>query len=489
MKWIASNFAVVLLWVSTTANVVASDAPSANPTASSYPSAVPSSSPSSSLNPTTVPSSAPSSSFGPSTSPSDVPSVSPSDSPSDAPSATPSLSLVPSFEGQSQPPSSSPSISPSMSPSVSFAPSQGPREQFGTQVASPKGTLPADVMAAYSDQVFSYIDGNSTQTTRRALALVRTVGSVTVTVDAELINCDLIVNLGINATGLDCCDVLTTITAPVSAGVDLDVIVSTVETDVKSGDFSAAIATRSGLALTVVLEASEQPSSAPSSNPSNSVVPSEVPSASPSGSPSDVPSVTPSSTPSDTPSVTPSLAPTDLVCKDDPNFFLNGVTRLTCAWVEKKKTETRCLLVDKISGELVSFYCQETCIDSCSSEAPTEVPTPAPTFLPSAKDPCLDRSGYLYNGKEGKGCNWAARRVTKRCKKKEGRDIGGKVKDYCPSVCDLRCKCTNSKENFRFKGQKVTCKILRKNQCQKKKGKKIIADFCPRKCKDCYKEQ
>jgi len=78
------------------------------------------------------------------------------------------------------------------------------------------------------------------------------------------------------------------------------------------------------------------------------------------------------------------------------------------------------------------------------------------------------------------------------CRKKE-KVLGGKIKDFCPSVCNLRCSCKNSKIAFTLKdvGKKSEyfCSDFKgKRHCDEpiKNRKKFMKDFCPRKCGDCY---
>jgi len=225
----------------------------------------------------------------------------------------------------------------------------------------------------------------------------------------------------------------------------------------------------------IILPPSEQPSGSPSSLPSTSVVPSGNPSSSPTN-----PTAAPSDPPSDTP----------LLCADDDDFKWKNKKKFTCKWVAKKKTAKRCTLIHPPSGKPISFHCPATCeIPDCFSPEPTNSPTVSPTFQPSTRSQCDDREGFLYKGKPKKDCSWAFRAPNKRCKL-SFIDSGFKmkVKDVCPSVCDLRCKCTNSKQVFRLQKTRTTCRqIKRKKDCKRRVyRKRIVADFCPRKCKDCY---
>mmetsp|Transcript_24742 Transcript_24742/g.55259 ORF Transcript_24742/g.55259 Transcript_24742/m.55259 type:complete len:493 (-) Transcript_24742:94-1572(-) len=490
MKWIVANLSF-LLWLSAGAGVTAY---SAAPSVSSFPSSFPSNSPSESYVPSDSPSDVPSGS------PSDVPSGGPtmaSEVPSADPSPSPSISIVPTFEGQSQPPSASsapsskpsvtasemPSDVPSEVPSVvpSLAPSSTPSSASETISAQEKGTdttqQAIDIGEATKKVYEDSVNG------RRSLTAANAVFEVAATIIdcAELLDADPTLNV---TTSL-CVSVLVTITAPASSAVNPADVVSVNEAKVTSGDFAKELFAVSGIVAAVLLPPSEQPSSSPSESPSLSSAPSGSPSDTPSISPSDHPSMSPSGSPSGLPSTSPSQPPS-IDCSDDPSFSLNNVKRLTCSWVAKKKTATRCMLVDKVSGLDVSYFCPFTCDPVCTTDAPTAAPTLAPTLSPSSESRCVDDPNLKYKGDSEKNCKWVGLSTLKRCKKKQS---GEKLAVSCPSVCDYRCSCVNSKKKFQVKtfDGKSTCKVIRKKHCQMKAIKnKIVADFCPRKCGSCY---
>eukprot|EP00534_Pseudo-nitzschia_fraudulenta_P016334 CAMPEP_0201251764 /NCGR_PEP_ID=MMETSP0852-20130820/66528_1 /ASSEMBLY_ACC=CAM_ASM_000632 /TAXON_ID=183588 /ORGANISM="Pseudo-nitzschia fraudulenta, Strain WWA7" /LENGTH=457 /DNA_ID=CAMNT_0047551377 /DNA_START=102 /DNA_END=1475 /DNA_ORIENTATION=- len=193
-----------------------------------------------------------------------------------------------------------------------------------------------------------------------------------------------------------------------------------------------------------------------------------------------VSSVPPSAFPFGAPTGTPTSISTG-VCVDDANFRLNDKERLGCVWVSKKR-DTRCALVHKAQSQPASAYCRGTCSESCFTEEPTVAPTTEPTFTPSDGSRCLDDDNFII-GK--KSCKWVGKNPTKRCAKKSDGS-GTRAMDACPSVCNLRCTCANSKKSFKFEKSRVLCKIMRKEHCKAASGKKIVADHCPRKCNDCY---
>lgn len=225
-----------------------------------------------------------------------------------------------------------------------------------------------------------------------------------------------------------------------------------------------------------MLPPSEEPSSSPSLPPSISFSPSSIPSS--------VPSLKPSTFPSETPSNNFFSNSPTVDCKDDVNFLLNKNKRLTCDWIGRRKTDYRCNLMNKFTNLPASFYCPATCNPDCRA---TQSPTVSPTFQPSIKSPCEDMDGFKYNDSSKKDCNWVSAAPTKRCRKKD-KFTGLRAKDACPSTCNRRCTCRNSKVTFKVRGKPKTCKTVRKKQCNLKVTKKrVVADLCPRKCQDCYK--
>lgn len=243
------------------------------------------------------------------------------------------------------------------------------------------------------------------------------------------------------------------------------------------------------------------PSTAPSMMPS--VTPSSIPSYSPSQTPSTMPSTTPSLFPSFVPSQTPSIMPSSnpslsrepsmepsvfpssapsIDCVNDENFRVNGVEKYSCAWVAKFKTNRRCQL-----GRDVKAYdaCPGVCNPLCRPG--TGPPTTAPSFAP-VENRCVNDSTFLVAGYANGNCDWVEMRSRQRCKLE---DVGGvKAKDACPGACNLRCTCKNFRGRFRVGlDSKKACKnINNKADCLKSAGTKgkIVADFCPRKCNNCY---
>lgn len=276
---------------------------------------------------------------------------------------------------------------------------------------------------------------------------------------------------GVEVSSGLCLLIVVVITALPSTGVNPEVVVATNEEAILDGSFSEKFLEFTGITSTFILPPSELPSMLPSTSPITSTVPSLAPKI--------AFSILPSGPPH------PTLLPTSptVGCTDDGDFKLNNSQRLTCDWVAKKKTDYRCKLTQKSTNLLVSFYCPATCNPDCITAAPTI--SEAPSFKPSVVSPCDDVEGYKFNSNINKGCDWVAQYPFTRCRKKD--KIGLKLKHACPSVCNLRCTCRNSKMPFALKGKQSKCKNLRRKDCNTKAGRKgIVADFCPRKCKACY---
>jgi len=195
------------------------------------------------------------------------------------------------------------------------------------------------------------------------------------------------------------------------------------------------------------------------------------------------PSSSPTSQP--IPSASPSSSST-IDCTDDPDYRVNGKKKQSCEWVAKRNTRKRCDLGGKVEEEQANFFCRLTCNPACE---PPPAPTAAPTFKPSIEPPCKDIEEFVINGVV-RNCKWTGKFDNVRCKRTT--ESGIKVSDACPSVCDSRCTCTNTKKIFPFENKKRTCRLIlkRNGDCLKNAGrKKIVADFCPRKCDDCYPEE
>ena len=94
---------------------------------------------------------------------------------------------------------------------------------------------------------------------------------------------------GVDTVGKQCLVFVTTITAKVSTGVNVQKAVGDIEDAISSGKFASDLETDQGIKATVILPPSEEPSSFPSSSPSTSIEPSFLPSFSPSSLPSAVP--------------------------------------------------------------------------------------------------------------------------------------------------------------------------------------------------------
>ena len=102
-----------------------------------------------------------------------------------------------------------------------------------------------------------------------------------------------------------------------------------------------------------------------------------------------------------------------------------------------------------------------------------------------------DDPTFALNGKPWRNCAWAAKKPSRRCGKKD-KTTNEKVKVFCPSSCDLRCACKNSKRKFTIDGKTMKCnkRSKEKNFCSLEANfpnrKVRVADICPKKCKTCF---
>jgi len=125
-----------------------------------------------------------------------------------------------------------------------------------------------------------------------------------------------------------------------------------------------------------------------------------------------------------------------------------------------------------------------------SAEPPVDPPTSAPSAQPPM-NPCTNMEDFAVGGKKKKNCKWVKDKPLQRCQLKDASGL--KAKDACPMACDRRCSCKNDGGLFKVDGKKTSCRKIKRGNgdCLKKAGKKkeIVADFCPSKCKDCYKHR
>jgi hypothetical protein len=130
------------------------------------------------------------------------------------------------------------------------------------------------------------------------------------------------------------------------------------------------------------------------------------------------------------------------------------------------------------------------------SAFPSSPPSPSPTLAPIAPTPmptdvrCKGIEDYKWEEKKGRGCKWVKQNFPKRCKLFDDV-LSINVKEACPMECDRRCSCTNLRTSFKFgdKKKNYNCRKVKpsKGDCLEKAGrKKTVADFCPRKCGDCF---
>lgn len=100
---------------------------------------------------------------------------------------------------------------------------------------------------------------------------------------------------------------------------------------------------------------------------------------------------------------------------------------------------------------------------------------------------CEDSKDFLFKGNAKKDCKWAMKRPGKKCKKKD-KETGILVADACRSACDHRCTCRNVKKAFKFNGKSTRCGKIKRSDCSSvAEDGHILADLCPKKCRDCYK--
>jgi len=125
-----------------------------------------------------------------------------------------------------------------------------------------------------------------------------------------------------------------------------------------------------------------------------------------------------------------------------------------------------------------------------SAQPPVDPPTSAPSAQPPM-NPCTNMEDFAVGGKKKKNCKWVKDKPLQRCQLKDASGL--KAKDACPMACDRRCSCKNFRSSFKFgESGRTSCKKIkpRKGDCLKNAGQKgIAADFCPLKCKDCYRHR
>jgi hypothetical protein len=167
----------------------------------------------------------------------------------------------------------------------------------------------------------------------------------------------------------------------------------------------------------------------------------------------------------------------------------NAVTTVT----EEPIEDFKATLQDEITTTTAD---SDILIDSVDVKIASNTPSEAPSEVGGicGNDPTFKTA------KKGRDCNWVAGRPDSRCKM-EGED-GSSANESCPLSCNLRCSCKNSKKKFSIKKTKQSKKDSKKKgkgktncakikpengDCSKPAGvNKIVADFCPKKCNDCY---
>lgn len=135
--------------------------------------------------------------------------------------------------------------------------------------------------------------------------------------------------------------------------------------------------------------------------------------------------------------------------------------------------------------KLVEDICPRKCAN-CFQQ-PSNQPSQQPSENSYDKSICENMKEFKFRGSSDKNCEWAGGAPSKRCKKKDNI-TGLFVKHACPSVCNLRCQCKNSKKAFKIRKTRKSCKQIKRSQCSSLTAtNQTVADICPRKCKYCYK--
>eukprot|EP00536_Pseudo-nitzschia_multiseries_P017651 jgi/Psemu1/51904/gm1.51904_g len=138
------------------------------------------------------------------------------------------------------------------------------------------------------------------------------------------------------------------------------------------------------------------------------------------------------------------------VCENDAAFRWNGKEKFDCTWAGKKKRRKRCHQKDKTSGKKILHHCPLSCKKKCAYSRICE----------------RDDPDFKLNNDSTKNCDWAAAKPNTRCKTKD-KTTKKKVEESCPSACDLKCSCMDSKK-FMNGGKKNFCKEIAESQCSEK---------------------
>ena len=124
------------------------------------------------------------------------------------------------------------------------------------------------------------------------------------------------------------------------------------------------------------------------------------------------------------PTDSPVASPID----DEVRFEISDGVFVTCYWVTKRETESRCSRYD-VTGAAVQDLCPIECANFRSESVPTSAPIQTPTVSLVDTDERFELKPGLFLS-----CNWVARKRTERRCTKITVD-GDLVKDLCPKTC------------------------------------------------------
>ena len=195
----------------------------------------------------------------------------------------------------------------------------------------------------------------------------------------------------------------------------------------------------------------------------------------------------------------------ETTCDEDTGNLFDCLTLLTVQGTDSQLETELTTAVTKVVEEPIEEFTatlQEAIrivtanSDILIVEVDVRIASEAPSMAPSLVGGKCANDPTFKTTKKGRNCNWVAGRPDSRCKM-VGED-GSKAKDSCRMSCDLRCACKNSEKKFNFKkktskkdskkgNKKTNCSKIKVADCSKPAGNnKIVADFCPKKCNDCY---
>ena len=171
-------------------------------------------------------------------------------------------------------------------------------------------------------------------------------------------------------------------------------------------------------------------------------------------------------------------------CADSSDFRLNGKKRRNCKWAGRKRKKSRCNKVDEDTGMKVKQFCRKTCYKNCDEPPPSPSPQPPD---PDHANRCFDTEGFAFEGERSKDCDWVKELPSLRCNQKDETKNDAEIRTFCPSVCNKRCTCQDSKKTI--PSLDIKCKDVRKQKhCREDSGMEghpQVRDMCPLKCDYC----